>query len=548
MHVDTRVAGAAGAVALALIVIVVVAVSPWSGGSSADVVLQGDADCSESIDSLDALASLRFSAGAEPPAVCVEQAGDVNCDGAVNKEDVLLLLQFVGDVSPAQPAAATCPPIGEPLDTAATTASPGTVTATATATSTPATATATATATPTATPTAIPTATPFGQTPSPTPAGVTPTPTAAPPPATSATPAANGYHLETVISGEALGPANGAVIEFAVIPGAPTQAIAVRQSGQMHRVSLDGSFSPQAWGDLSGIVDTVGSEEGLLSLAFSPSFSQDGRVYVYYTAASPNRSVLARYSATASALSEGSAEVLLSIPQFAPNHNGGHIAFDHNGYLLLSTGDGGGSGDPNENGQALDTLLGKVLRLDVSPGEGYAIPSGNPFADGPGGDQDEIFAYGLRNPWRMTVDRLTGDVWLGDVGQGTWEEIDHVTIGGNYGWDCYEGFAQHEIPGVPDQCSGKVFSPPRAVYDHDQGIAVTGGFVYRGGALQELYGWYVYGDFYSGRIWGVDTLDGRSPPVLLTNEQVNIASFAELPNGELLIVSYSDGIFQLARD
>lgn len=507
MPTDRRFAGAAAAVALALITIVIVAVSPWSGGSSAGGVLQGDADCSESIDSLDALADLRFAAGAEPFGGCVEQAGDVNCDGDVNEGDVLLLLLFVGGVSPAQPATGTCPPIGEPLSEPTTTAPPGTATATATSTS--------------------------------------PTPTATPAP--SATPAANGYHLETVISGEALGDANGSVIELALIPGAPTEGIAVRQTGQMFHVSLDGSFEPEAWGDLSAIVDTGGDEEGLLSLAFSPDFAQDGRVYLYYTAAGPNRSVLARYSATTTALDGGSAEVLLSIPQFAPNHNGGHIAFDLNGYLLLSTGDGGGSGDPNENGQALDTLLGKLLRIDVSPDTGYTIPNGNPFADGAGGNNDEIFAYGLRNPWRMTVDRVTGDVWLGDVGQDLWEEIDRVVIGGNYGWDCFEGFAEFEIPGVPDQCTGKVFSPPRAVYGRDLGIAVTGGFVYRGSAMPELDGWYVYGDFFTGRIWAVNTLD-NSPAVLLTDEQVLIASFAELPNGELLIVSYFDGIYELARD
>lgn len=544
MLTDPRIAGAAAAVALALITIAVVAVSPWSGGSSADGVLQGDADCSESIDSLDALASLRFAAGAEPSAGCVERAGDVNCDGNVNGDDVLLLLLFIGDVPPAQPASRTCPPIGEPLDTLTTTATAGTATATATATPT---STSSSTSTAALTPTATATATPAGQTPSPTPAVATPTPTATPPPTPSAAPAANGYHLETVISGEELGAANGSVIELAVIPGTPTEAIAVRQTGQMYRVSLDGSFAPQVWGDVSGIVDSSGTEEGLLSLAFSPDFAQDGRVYLYYTAASPNRSVLARYSATASALDEGSAEVLLSIPQFAPNHNGGHIAFDHDDYLLLSTGDGGGGGDPNENGQALDTLLGKLLRIDVSPETGYAIPGGNPFADGPGGNADEIFAFGLRNPWRMTVDRLTGEVWLGDVGQNVWEEIDHVVIGGNYGWDCFEGFAEFEFPGVPDQCTGKAFSPPRAVYDHDLGIAVTGGFVYRGSALPELYGWYVYGDFFTARIWAVNTLD-NSPALLLTDEEVNIASFAELPNGELLIVSYSDGIYQLARD
>ncbi len=497
MPTDPRIPAAAAAVTLALIAIVVLAISPWSGGSSAGGVLQGDADCNESIDSLDALAALRFAADAEPFAGCVEQAADVNCDGEVNEGDLLLLLLFVGGVGPAQPASGTCQPIGEPLD--------GMVTA--------------------------------------TPPSATSTPTPAP----SATPAVDGYHLETVISGEALGAANGSVIELAVIPGAPTEAIVALQNGEMYRVSLDGSFGPQAWGDVGGIIDAGDGEEGLLSLAFSPDFAPDGRVYLYYTTSGPDRSVLARYSATANALDGGSAEVLLSIPQFESNHNGGHIAFDQNGYLLLSTGDGGGGGDPNENGQALDTLLGKVLRIDVSPVGDYAIPGGNPFADGPGGNADEIFAFGLRNPWRMTADHLTGDIWLGDVGQDLWEEIDRVLIGGNYGWDCYEGLAEYEIPGVPDQCTGKTFSPPRAVYDHSLGSAVTGGFVYRGSAMPELYGWYVYGDFYTGRIWAVNTLD-NSAAVLLTDEQVLIASFAELPDGELLIVSYTDGIYQLARD
>ncbi|HEY5638522.1 MAG TPA: PQQ-dependent sugar dehydrogenase [Dehalococcoidia bacterium] len=507
MRTDPGIAVAAAVLAVTLLVVlVIIALSPWSGGSSADGVLQGDADCNDTVDSRDALAGLRFVAGAEPFAVCVEQAADVNCDGAVNGDDVLLILMFAAGLSPAQPASAACPAIGEPLGEQ-------------------------------------PTATPGSATASP----ATVTPTASPSATADVTPAAGGYHLETVVSSEALGAANGSVLELAMIPGAPTEAVAVRQNGQMYRVSLAGSFAPQAWGDISGIVDDSGNEEGLLSLAFSPGFAQDGRLYLYYTAAGPDRSVLARYTATAVALDGVSGEVFLSIPQFAANHNGGHIAFDHDGYLLLSTGDGGGGGDPNDNGQALDTLLGKVLRIDVSPAEGYAIPAGNPFADGAGGNADEIFAYGLRNPWRMTVDRLSGDVWLGDVGQSVWEEVDRVVIGGNYGWDCYEGFAEYEIPGEPDQCSGKVFSPPRAVYHHDLGVAVTGGFVYRGSAMPELYGWYIYGDFYSGRIWAVNTLD-NSAPVLLTQEQVNIASFTELPDGELLIVSYAQGIFQLARD
>jgi len=258
----------------------------------------------------------------------------------------------------------------------------------------------------------------------------------------------------------------------------------------------------------------------------------------------------------ASVVDPTSARELLRVdePQF--NHNAGAMSFGPDGRLYVAFGDGGAADDtgvghvPGGNGQDPSNILGTIIRIDPmgtnSANGQYGIPSDNPFV-GQAGFLDEIFAYGFRNPWRMTVDSLTGDIWLGDVGQGEWEEVDHVTAGGNYGWDCYEGFEEFEFPGDPDQCTGKQFTQPRAVYGHGFGLAVTGGFVYRGSAMPELYGWYVYGDFYSGRIWGVNTA-GNSDPVQLTEESVNVASFTELPNGELLIVSYSHGIFQLARD
>ncbi|HUF54461.1 MAG TPA: PQQ-dependent sugar dehydrogenase [Dehalococcoidia bacterium] len=354
-------------------------------------------------------------------------------------------------------------------------------------------------------------------------------------------PQENGYRLEAVLSADYLGGAVGPAIALALVPEEDNAAIVALQNGLMYRVALDGSEAPALWGDVQHLMPNVGldslGEQGLLSLAFSPNFTNDGRVYLYYTRGSPSPSVLSRFEATMKALDVESEEVLIEFPQFAANHNGGHIVFDADGNLLLSLGDGGGGGDPQGNGQNTNTMLGSVIRIDVSPGSGYEIPPNNPFGN-------EIFAYGLRNPWRMSVDSQTGDIWLGDVGQGQYEEVDRIVAGGNYGWNCYEAFVQYEFT---DACVNESFVEPRAAYSHESGVAVTGGFVYPGSALPELYGWYVYGDFYSGILWAANTADS-SDPVLLTEEGVNIASFTELPDGGLLIVSYSDGIFRLARD
>jgi glucose/arabinose dehydrogenase len=362
-------------------------------------------------------------------------------------------------------------------------------------------------------------------------------------------PKENAYSSQPILTAGYLGPdADNAIIEYAPIPGQPNEALVASQSGYIYRVALNGSFAPVLWGDVHTLL-TFNGEQGLMSVAFSPDFPQSGRVYIYYTPGSPNPTVLARFQATATDLNEGSIEPLLSIEEFAANHNGGHIAFDMNGYLYLSLGDGGGGGDPREKGQALNTLLGKVLRLNVSGPSGYSIPAGNPFNDGAGPIREEIFAYGFRNPWRMSVDPVTNDVWLGDVGQGAWEEVDRVVNGGNYGWDCYEGNAafSDSFQGytlLP--CNGP-FLPPRAEYSHSFGAAVTGGVVYRGDDMPELYGWYIYSDFYSGRIWGVNT-SGSAPPVQLMDTAWNVSSFTLLPDGEVAIVTYDSGIHRLTGD
>jgi hypothetical protein len=237
---------------------------------------------------------------------------------------------------------------------------------------------------------------------------------------------------------------------------------------------------------------------------------------------------------------------ILLIPDFASNHNGGRIVFGQDGFLYLSTGDGGGANDPEERGQDVNSFLGKVLRVNVtgvSTPPYYTVPQDNPFVGAPG--LDEIFAYGFRNPWRMSMDSATGTMWLGDVGQGAWEEVEPVTRGGNYGWDCYEGFVAFE----PAGCPAGGFTDPRAAYDHSLGCAVTGGYVYRGAAMPELAGWYVYGDYCSGRIWAVDAAPGASsPPVLLMDSPYTIPSFGERADGELLVLTFQNAVYLLHND
>jgi glucose/arabinose dehydrogenase len=185
-------------------------------------------------------------------------------------------------------------------------------------------------------------------------------------------------------------------------------------------------------------------------------------------------------------------------------------------------------------------LLGKVLRLNVTGQQTYSIPADNPFVGTDGAD--EVWAFGFRNPWRMSVDRPTGDIWLGDVGQGSWEEVNRVVRAGNHGWDCYEGNVAYELTG----CPGGGFVAPRATYSlAGEECAIAGGYVYRGSAIPSLSGWYVYGDFCSGRIWAVNPADA-SPPVLLVDTPYSISSFAELPGGELAVLTFNAAIYKLA--
>ena len=335
------------------------------------------------------------------------------------------------------------------------------------------------------------------------------------------------------------------IVDFAIIPGTNnTEAIVLTQKdARIMRVSLTGAFSPTVYGDLSGYAGGGGSEEGLLSAAFSPDFANDRRIYVYYTQGAPAPTVLSRLNVQGDSIDTASERRILEVPDFAANHNGGRVLFGPDSYLYLSLGDGGGGGDPQESGQDTESLRGKMLRIKVTGEDRYSIPPDNPFV-GTGG-LDEIWAYGLRNPWRYSFDRATGELWVGDVGQGSYEEVDLVVRGGNYGWDCYEGFAEYESNG----CPAEGFQFPRAVYGtHDGGsCSVTGGYVYRGAALPELVGQYVYADYCSGLIWTLDAANPSGQPVLIIDSEDFISSFAELPDGELLVLTFSNAIFLLAR-
>jgi glucose/arabinose dehydrogenase len=333
------------------------------------------------------------------------------------------------------------------------------------------------------------------------------------------------------------------MVALVPVPGSPDEAIVVSQDDEIaYRVSLTGAFTPTVFGDLTTLVGGGGNEEGLLALAFPPRYPGDSRVYTYYTQGSPQPTVLARFNVVGGVMDIGSVEQILTIPSPQSNHNGGQLAFGPDGYLYLSLGDGGGAGDPLETGQDNTDLLGSVLRIDVSGASGYTVPVDNPFVSVSGAD--EVWAYGLRNPWRFSFDTESGELWLADVGQNAWEEIDSIVPGGNYGWDCYEGLAEYETLG----CPAGGFVEPRAVYGHALGCSITGGFVYHGAAYPELTGRFIYGDYCSGRIWAVNAGDSSSPATVLIDTPYNIASFGQLPDGEIVVVTFGNAIYRIERD
>jgi len=302
--------------------------------------------------------------------------------------------------------------------------------------------------------------------------------------------------------------------------------------------------------DISDRVNRGGNEEGLLGIAFDPDYQSNGYFYVYYSAANPRRSVLSRFGlkqGTSGLADPRSEVVILEVEEPFANHNGGQIAFGPDGYLYIGLGDGGAAGDPQDNAQNLGTLLGSILRIDVSglsaTGD-YRIPADNPFID-TAGARAEIWAFGLRNPWRFSFDRETSLLWAADVGQNAWEEIDIITRGGNYGWNTMEGSHCYSPASGCDQ-SGLML--PLFEYDHSQGCSVTGGYVYRGEGIPVLQGYYIYGDYCSGNIWALGYQDGIvTQNILLTESDLEITSFGEDLAGNLYILSRQGGIYTLVQ-
>lgn len=340
-------------------------------------------------------------------------------------------------------------------------------------------------------------------------------------------------------------------------PGDDSHWYVVQQNGMILRFSAGAPSTTTTFADLRSRVRS-GGEMGLLGMAFHPDFPEDPRVFLSYTTGT--NPLVSRISAFTSndngaTLNLTPEQILLTIDQPEENHNGGHIAFGPDGYLYIGIGDGGGSGDAHGNtgnGQRLTTMLGKMLRIDVENGSPYGIPSTNPFASNArcpaegrsSGECPEIYAWGLRNPWRWSFDRGTGELWVGDVGQSSYEEVNRVRLGGNYGWRCREGF--HAFSMSTPGCSSASFEDPVTEYGRGLGRSITGGYVYRGSQPTGLLGRYLFGDFETGRIfaWVPENASDREPTVLMESG-LNISSFGQGNDGELYVVNYGGTLHRI---
>ena len=356
-------------------------------------------------------------------------------------------------------------------------------------------------------------------------------PTAETPMASAASfPNANDYEWKMIVSGlnrpVDIQPANDGSGRLFIIE--KTGYIRSYENGQL----LDAPFL-----DITDRVNDSGNEMGLLGLAFHPDYEQNGFFYINYTGDGGNTRI-SRFQASGNSADSNSENVLLVIDQPYPNHNGGALAFGPDGYLYAGLGDGGLGGDPHKNGQNTTVLLGKILRLDVNNGDTYSIPSDNPFGN-------EIWAYGLRNPWRISFDQGTGDLYIGDVGQGQWEEIDYLPVGSqggaNFGWSIMEGGHGYDGLAQPDMLL------PAAEYSHSEGgCSVTGGYVYRG-AMPKWNGIYLYGDYCSGKIWGLILFNGQWQNQVMFETGVTITTFGQDESGELYFASDSGEVYHLTK-
>lgn len=327
----------------------------------------------------------------------------------------------------------------------------------------------------------------------------------------------------------------------------------VEQDGKIFIVNQQGQRITTPFLNIDPRVNSGASERGLLGLAFHPKYIENGFFYVNYTN-SAGSTVISRFSVTAdpNVADPNSEQILLTITQPYSNHNGGCIKFGHDGYLYIGMGDGGSGGDPGNRSQNGQELLGKMLRIDVDNGTPYAIPPSNPYF-GSTSVQEEIWAFGVRNPWRFSMDKVTGDMWIGDVGQNAVEEIDFWaatdTTFPNFGWRCYEGSAAYNTSGCQSQSN---YDFPIYEFPHSQGnCSVTGGFVYRGARYQSMWGYYFHTDYCGGYLWQThdNGMGGwtttRSATTLSSN---NLVSFGEDVYGELYLAGTSTGIIYHLRD
>lgn len=332
-------------------------------------------------------------------------------------------------------------------------------------------------------------------------------------------------------------------------PGDPDHWYLTEKAGRVWRFDDDPAVATRAEVlDLTGPVSApaIENEKGLLGMAFHPDFQANGELFLYYTAdtSAPGMDSeihVSRVTSTDGGLTFGDEEVLLVVPKPYWNHNGGTVAFGPDGYLYLGTGDGGSAGDPGDRAQDPDELLGKVLRLDVDVGVPYAIPPDNPYAGG--GGRGEIYAIGLRNPFRFSFDPASGDLWLGDVGQNAWEEVDRIERGGNYGWNVREGYDCYS-PAVG--CASAGLSPPYAVYANNFGASVVGGVVYRGTAIPGLQGVFLYNDYQYGDILGVFFDPATGLPEareVVPNTNQNLVHYTYGDDGEVYLLTHSNGRF-----
>jgi glucose/arabinose dehydrogenase len=336
-------------------------------------------------------------------------------------------------------------------------------------------------------------------------------------------------------------------------PGDTSRLFIVEKTGAI-RIRRSGALLPRPFLDLHARVSS-GSEQGLLGLAFHPAYAQNGRFFVDYTDVNGDTRVVEFKVSTNPDSAAADEKEILFVHQPYANHNGGQIVFGPDGKLYIGMGDGGSGGDPQGNGQNLGTLLGKMLRLDVDAGSPYAIPSDNPFV-GRTGAKGEIWSYGLRNPWRFSFDPETRDLWIADVGQDAWEEVDWEPPGHggrNYGWNRMEG--THCYP-PGSSCDPSGITLPVAEYGHDVGCSITGGFVYRGADLPELRGTYFYGDYCTGLIRSLRIVgDVPTQPLDWTaalrtqagGPMQGLSSFGVDSKGELYLILLSGSIYRLAR-